>query len=926
MNCVTCIRTKFLGVALLSAQTLLGATAHGGQVDYGYDEAGRLNSTIYVDEKIRGYTLDAAGNRTTLQDVNAPAHPGAPSGPANNTTGSFAVTWTASSTAATTPSLFYKLYESHDANSSDEVFAKKVTSPSVQLDSRITGIYYYRVRACLGENLCGRAVGPGSPTIVLIPPGVPPSITLPPSPNTTGNYSISWTTPVSNGTPVSFYELFESTDNFATQTKVGSSSPTALTKKPSGDYYYRVRACNTTNGFTACSDYRTGAYAVHVARPPDPPGITVPAKSTGTIPISWTIPDGPVTTYLLYESVGNATSFPATNTVYQGSTNSTSLVRDDGQYYYRVRACNNNGCSDPSDIGGPVAVINPPPPPQTVSVPPTNNTGTYRVTWNTPNGGIWTGPELYYEIYEAGTDGVFGATAKYTGGNNYYDAINYPDGTYSYRVRSCNVSGCGNAYRDGDHSVQVILPPAAPASINVPATSSGTYNVSWASVSTATSYTLFQSSSSNFANQFVVYQGSGTTAPITNGSGTFYHRVQACKGTACSGYTAGSQGVVVALPPSAPTSISASTTQSSGDYIITWGASASGTVTKYELYESVSDPNFGNPIIVGNALVTSWSWTARSDGTYYYRVRACNGASCSGYTTLSSAVVVARPPGMPAWISFSPSQTSVTGNYTISWGAASSGTTTRYELREATSSGPWTVIYSGASNSFNVTNHASGHFLYQVAACNQFSCGQPQGNPAVDVSVITPPSSITVPSSNNTGSYTISWTLASGTVTRYELFEATNSSFSGETLAYSGTSIQPTLVGRTNNSYYYRVRACNDSGCSATTAAANPVVVSVPVAIPAVPTVTVPTQVFTTSPVTFTVRWTNSPGATYYELYETNTNVTTTRTLVFSGPDLQASRQRGRGSWRYEVRACNSSGCSDYSLPKTVNICGTNGC
>ena len=77
------------------------------------------------------------------------------------------------------------------------------------------------------------------------------------------------------------------------------------------------------------------------------------------------------------------------------------------------------------------------------------------------------------------------------------------------------------------------------------------------------------------------------------------------------------------------------------------------------------------------------------------------------------------------------------------------------------------------------------------------------------------PSSITVPSSSTSGSYTISWGPASGTVTAYHLYEATNTDFSGQQFVYTGTALSTALSGRGNGTYYYRVRACFDDDCSA---------------------------------------------------------------------------------------------------------------
>lgn len=76
------------------------------------------------------------------------------------------------------------------------------------------------------------------------------------------------------------------------------------------------------------------------------------------------------------------------------------------------------------------------------------------------------------------------------------------------------------------------------------------------------------------------------------------------------------------------------------------------------------------------------------------------------------------------------------------------------------------------------------------------------------------PSSITVPSGSTTGSYAISWGPATGTVSAYSLYEATNTGFAGQQLVYTGAALNTTLAGRGNGTYYYRVRACFVDECS----------------------------------------------------------------------------------------------------------------
>jgi len=89
------------------------------------------------------------------------------------------------------------------------------------------------------------------------------------------------------------------------------------------------------------------------------------------------------------------------------------------------------------------------------------------------------------------------------------------------------------------------------------------------------------------------------------------------------------------------------------------------------------------------------------------------------------------------------------------------------------------------------------------------------------------PYSITVPSSSTSGSYAISWGSATGTVTAYNLYEATNSSFSGQQPVYTGTARSTALSGRGNGTYYYRVRACFDDDCSAYRTGSNGVIVTI---------------------------------------------------------------------------------------------------
>jgi YD repeat-containing protein len=208
------------------------------------------------------------------------------------------------------------------------------------------------------------------------------------------------------------------------------------------------------------------------------------------------------------------------------------------------------------------------------------------------------------------------------------------------------------------------------------------------------------------------------------------------------------------------------------------------------------------------------------------------------------------------------------------------------------------VTYSGGS----VINYT----LDPAGNRTEVASGAPPGIPA----------SITVPSSSSTGSYTISWGVASGTLTAYELYEATNAGFTGETLAYSGTALSKAISGKGNGTYYYRVRACNGTICSGYRTGANPTVVTL--AVPAPPASISGPSMNTTG--NYSISWSSSTGATRYELWESVFGGAFSK--VHDGTATSKSfSNKPNGEYEYKAKACNAAGCSGYSPIKFVQVC-----
>jgi YD repeat-containing protein len=275
------------------------------------------------------------------------------------------------------------------------------------------------------------------------------------------------------------------------------------------------------------------------------------------------------------------------------------------------------------------------------------------------------------------------------------------------------------------------------------------------------------------------------------------------------------------------------------------------------------------------------------------------------------------PPGVPASITVPASSSS--GNYSITWTAAS-GTVTDYQLYEATNAGfsGETLAYSGPALTKAISGKGAGTYYYRVRACNGTNCGGYRTGSNGVVVNLTPgvPASITVPASSSTGDFTISWGTSTGTVTAYKLYEATNASFTGQTQVYSGTGTSKAISGKTNGSYYYRVRACNGSNCSGYRTGPNPTVVTL--AVPAAPSSITGPSMNTTG--NYSISWATSSGATRYELWE-NLNGGSFSKVHDAAATSKSFSNKPNGEYQYKAKACNTVGCSGYSSTKLVQVC-----
>ena len=203
--------------------------------------------------------------------------------------------------------------------------------------------------------------------------------------------------------------------------------PVEITDSYTGDVWFRL----TINSVPFGNDEGIAgpfSFAYISPLPAPPASIAVPEESlSGSYEISWA--SSPLATYYELEEATQP-DFSDAVQIYSGPDTSFIVEdREEGTYYYRVRAGNIYGTSAYLAGTDPTAVL-PVAPPTVLQVPSESKTGIYTVTW-TPSIGADA-----YEL-EEDADPNFGSPKTiYVGTNTFYEVQHGTDGVFYYRVRA----------------------------------------------------------------------------------------------------------------------------------------------------------------------------------------------------------------------------------------------------------------------------------------------------------------------------------------------------------------------------------------------------------------------------------------------------------------------------------------------------------
>ncbi|MGH8400147.1 MAG: hypothetical protein ACRESU_03510 [Gammaproteobacteria bacterium] len=502
-------------------------TASDGTVTYTiYDQSGQLlqeylpaagKTTDYL--YLSGKLVAKIANQTS-----SPASAGSLSiASGDGLDGAYTLSWSSISGASS-----YTVAEQQSDGSWKSVYDGSALSTTIS--GKPGGAYNYRLIGCVSDG-CGTS-GP------ILSVGVAPTVPVltVPSGVQNGSYTVSWTTP----TDATSYDLQEYSNGAWSTIASGTSSNSITRPQVGGSYQYRARANNEygTRGYTATS-------AVVVVSPPIPakPTFDLNPTANGAYHVSWTPPAGTVDHYHLQESLNGG----AWTTIYTGGTSPwPASGKSGGNYIYRVNACStadDTACSSYSDNSVIEWVLSAPSKPAAPNFNVSYNispNGSYTVSWTAPTGAV---NRVRYTLEELPPGGSW--TQKYTlGSGTSWSSSGRANGTYEYRVLSCNTDADNHAICSGyssSASVYVANPPGAPtASVSpTPVSTGSSYQLSWTTPSgNIVEYQYESSNDASYTGANAVSAGLGHSAAFIPdyepGAGyplKIYNRARACNGT-----------------------------------------------------------------------------------------------------------------------------------------------------------------------------------------------------------------------------------------------------------------------------------------------------------------------------------------------------------------------------------------------------------
>ena len=266
-----------------------------------------------------------------------------------------------------------------------------------------------------------------------------------------------------------------------------------------------------------------------------------------------------------------------------------------------------------------------------------------------------------------------------------------------------------------------------------------------------------------------------------------------------------------AAVPAAPV-VKLGNSATSGKPVLTWNAVPGAT--SYKVYRATSKS--GTYSLLGTVTTTSYTNTGAKEGTtYYYKVKAANGAGESAYSNVVSGKVVVTP--KPAAPVVKIGHSAASGKPMLTWNAVSGATS--YKVYRATSqNGTYSLLGTVTATSYTNTGAKAGTtYYYRVKACNDAGLSPYSNIVSGKVKSVTPKPSapvVKIGNSASSGKPMLTWNAVSG-ATSYKVYRATSKSGTYSLLGTVTATSYTNTGAKAGTTYWYKVKAVNSAGESA---------------------------------------------------------------------------------------------------------------
>ena len=313
-----------------------------------------------------------------------------------------------------------------------------------------------------------------------------------------------------------------------------------------------------------------------------------------------------------------------------------------------------------------------------------------------------------------------------------------------------------------------------------------------------------------------------------------------------------------------------------------------------------------------------WTKTGLTQWTVnYFWAQACKADdTCSDYSVVQAGFTLPPPTAPPAAPSAATIQlASIDGNVIIDWSEVANAH--EYKVKYSTiqnDANPTSVTVDQSYEIFSNLPEGNKYYYFKVEACNTINGVPDNCTSSTEKSILTAPKAPTGVdvTTDTSGGLSVSWIASTGGATTYNVFRSTtNDSATAASVATTAGTTQPDAKAASpGTTYYYWVKACNATGCSAFSA--NDRYIYKPTA-PAWKAETI----FSTR---VKLEWNTSHGATSYKVYGpvNDTDLITAQ----AGTNLDYTALTASTAFSFWLKACNNDAdgneqCSGLSSVKS---------